>query len=119
VSWEALRPDRALATHDDGIGVEAAARLLRAEADRWAEAAQESDPGARCHATLALVGQACHAVGVPPTALVAADLASLQAKPYLADYFAAPEPTDRGVTGGRRTGSDRDHRGLDAAGSLP
>ena len=65
------------------------ARLLRAEAARWAVTAPaEMDLAARIHATLALVGQACRAGGVDPLSAVQADLAELETRPYLAAYFA-------------------------------
>jgi phosphoribosyl-AMP cyclohydrolase len=104
VSWEALRPDRALRTHDPGIDANAAARLLRAEARRWALAPPPgADHAARCHAAIALVGQACHTAGVSPEEVVNGDLAALRAKTYLAAYFAAAER----AAGGRGRGPDR------------
>lgn len=95
VSWDDLRPDRALATGDDDLPASLAASLLRAEAGRWAQEVDlGGDVGARSHATLALVGQACRAAGISGRALVEADLADLRAKPYLAPYFtASPSPS--------------------------
>ena len=90
VRWEELRPDRALTTHDGQIGLATVARLLLAEARRWnLSAGDGTEHGARCHATLALVGQACHAAGVPPLDLVETDLVALRGKAYLEPYFAA------------------------------
>jgi len=100
-TWELLRPDRAFATHDDGIGPAVAATLLRAEADHWLSRPEEEPVAARCHATLALVGQAFRAGGVAVGAVLAADLADMRAKPYLAPYFEGvdgdgPDADDRG-----------------------
>ena len=95
-TWSDLRPDRALATHD-ALDIPTVARLLRAESRRWALAV-EGGAGhvARCHAALALVGQACHAAGVAPLDVVESDLTALRRKPYLAPYFTAPERTATG-----------------------
>ena len=96
IRWDELRPDRALATHDEHLDIATAVRLLRAEARRWdRNAGAGAEHSARCHATLALVGQACHAAGVPPRELVAADLAALRGKAYLEPYFAAQSMSGR------------------------
>lgn len=94
VSWDALRPDRALATGDDDIDAGTAARVLRAEADRWERGVDPAeDHGARRHATLALIAQACRVVDFGGHDLVEADLAEMRSRPYLDDYFApAREP---------------------------
>lgn len=89
VDWDRLRPDRALATGTDGLDHETAARLLAAEAKGWERGvAAGEDLGARCHATLALVAQACRVVGLTGLDLVGKDLAEMRSRPYLADYFA-------------------------------
>jgi len=89
VTWDQLRPDRALATREDSLAPGTAARLLRAAAGRWGtDTAHARDVAARCHATLALAAQACAAAGITPDELLAADLAELRARPYLAPYFA-------------------------------
>ena len=88
-SWERLRPDRALLTADPDLSGAASVAMLRAEADRWsADRSGGSDVDARCHATLALVGQACRVAGVDPRSVVEADLSELRAKAYLDPYFA-------------------------------
>lgn len=93
LTWEQLRPDRALATGDEEFSISLAASLLRAEADRWAAPGGDTgDIGARGHATLALVGQACQVAGISGLALVETDLADLRAKPYLVSYF-RPDPS--------------------------
>lgn len=95
ITWDRLRPDRALATGDDGLSAPLAASLLRAEADRWTTPDEKgSDIGARCHGALALVGQACRAAEISGLALVEADLTDLRGKPYLADYFATAPARD-------------------------
>jgi len=88
--WGDVRPDRALLTADSELDAAVVARMLRAEADRWAvETTTPMNVAARCHAALALVGQACQTAGVSPTGVVTADLNALRAKPYLASYFEA------------------------------
>ena len=98
VSWDRLRPDRALVTADDAVDVQTAARLLRAEARRWERGLDRSeDHAASCHAALALVGQACSASGIRGLDLVEADLGEMRSRPYLAPYFArheAPSSSD-------------------------
>jgi phosphoribosyl-AMP cyclohydrolase len=95
LTWTQVRPDRALATTDETIAPGTSARLLRAEALRWAESVPgERDIPARVHATLALVGQACLAGGLAPLAAVEADLAELASRPYLAAYFDGPASSD-------------------------
>ncbi len=106
LTWDQLRPDRALATGDEGLSVSLAASLLRAEADRWAAPGGDAgDIGARGHATLAIVSQACRVAGISGLALVETDLADLRAKAYLMSYF-RPDPgassaTAPGETDGR------------------
>jgi len=88
VTWMTLRPDRALATVDAQLPTATIGRLLRAEADRWADNARElPDVAAAAHATLSLVGQACVSAGLDPLAGVQVDLAELESRPYLAPYF--------------------------------
>lgn len=88
VTWERLRLDRALSTQVPMLDAITASRLVRAEAGRWeAEPVLTVDQAARCHAALALVGQACAVAGVTPDDLVDRDLAELRGKAYLADYF--------------------------------
>lgn len=89
VSWGALRPDRALQTSDDELPRETASRLLRIESSAWRRASG-IDPAtlpARCHATLALIAQACQSAGVEPAAILQRDLDDLRTRPYLAPIF--------------------------------
>lgn len=77
------------------------AHRLRAEADRWQlPAAPAEDHAARCRQTLALVAQACQLVGLTGADLVAADLAEMRTRPYLAPYF---EPLKEEPTGSGRS----------------
>ncbi len=90
VSWDRLRPDRALQTAADGMTPDLIAKLVRAEADFWRIApAPGSQPAARAHAVLALVGQACQIAGRAPIDPVTADLRELCTRAYLAPYFAS------------------------------
>lgn len=88
VTWDQLRPDRALRTTDHELDGGVTARLLRAEAHRWG-ARSEPDPshGGRWHAALALVGQACQTYQIPVEAMIERDLAVARDKPYLTDFF--------------------------------
>ena len=87
-TWERLRPDRALLTADAGLSLETTAALLRAEAERWTAGNLGGDILPACHATIALVGQACRVAEVAVTDLIESDLAELRAKPHLGPYFA-------------------------------
>lgn len=87
--WDDVRPDRALITAEPGFDAGVLARMLRAEADRWIPGTTSPmNWAARCHAALALVGQACQTAGVSATEVVVADLAAMREKPYLTSYFA-------------------------------
>lgn len=88
--WSAWRPDRALATSDQELSRQIAAQLLRAEADAWdRDPIPTYDAPARCHATVALVAQACVAAGIEPSAILQRDLDDLRTRPYLAPIFDA------------------------------
>ncbi len=90
LSWDRLHPDRALATVNDVIDRESLARLLRADARRWQLSfAPDEDLAPRCHETLALVGHACSVAGLTGLDLVAAELAEMRTRDYLAPYFAS------------------------------
>jgi phosphoribosyl-AMP cyclohydrolase len=86
LAWDEWLPDRALATRSAELSTETLAKLLRAEARQWDAGGDTT--ASRLHATLALVGQALSAGGVTPDELIAADLAELLAKPYMAGYGA-------------------------------
>jgi phosphoribosyl-AMP cyclohydrolase len=87
VTWAQLRPDKALRTSDD-LTPDTVVQLLRREAAQWANAPSiGNDAAATTHATLALVGQACHAGGIDPAGPVQHDLKELRSRPYLAEFF--------------------------------
>lgn len=98
VAYDALRPDLALATRVPSLDAGTAARLLRGDAGRWrGRSGAGGDAAARCHATLALVGQACSVAGVSVAEIVERDLGLLREKGYLAAYFASsPSPPAAG-----------------------
>jgi phosphoribosyl-AMP cyclohydrolase len=93
ITWSRVRPDRALATGDNALSPATSARLLRAEAEIWSlNQSTEPDLAARIHATLGLVGQACHSGGIDPLSVIESDLADLRSRPYLTPYFGAQAP---------------------------
>jgi phosphoribosyl-AMP cyclohydrolase len=81
-SWDDVRPDRAFATGEEELERALLAKMLAAEADR-----AQHDDAAAIHAAMALVSQACQAMGTSPRQLLLADIADLKSKPYLSDYF--------------------------------
>lgn len=89
ITWEQLRPDRALATADPDLSPATAVKLLRAAADRWADSVfAPTQLAAESHAALALVGQALAVSELTPSEVIESDLAALRTKPYLEAYFA-------------------------------
>jgi phosphoribosyl-AMP cyclohydrolase len=88
VNWADIRLDRALATADEAMTPAAVVNLLRAEAERWTSPSPtERDHGATCHATVALVSQACGAGGVDSGELIQHELHALRQKPYMTPFF--------------------------------
>jgi phosphoribosyl-AMP cyclohydrolase len=90
ITWDDIRPDRALATHDGTISTESAARLLRAEAAKWPTDSIGARLAAELHAVVALVAQAAASAKIDPGALVQRDLDDLRTRPYLAEFFRHP-----------------------------
>jgi phosphoribosyl-AMP cyclohydrolase len=88
-NWNDLRPDRALETASTEVTSNLIASLLSREADRYAADGTVNAPG--LHATVALVSQACQAMGIDPRRLLLADIAELRSKPYLSGYFESRE----------------------------
>ena len=87
-TWNAWRPDRALATSDMELSRDIAAQLLRAEANAWEQhPIPIFDAPSRCHATFALTAQAVITAGVDPGAILQRDLDDLRTRPYLAPIF--------------------------------
>lgn len=88
ISWDQLRPDRALITADESVSPASAARLLQGEADSWQrDSGDITSLPPRCHAAMALVAQACRSAHVMPVTLLRRDLDDLQSRDYLASYF--------------------------------
>ena len=85
LGWEQVRPDLALAM-PDAPPHDTTVALLRAAAQQW----QSLTAGTleQVQSTLSLVAAACHVAGVDPAGVVAADLAALRSRPYLAEHFA-------------------------------
>jgi len=94
VTWDEMRPDRALASSVDDMSPGVIAQVIQAEAATWRS---DTGPGvslsARCHAVLALVGQACRVAGYSPATVVEADLSELGNRPYLNAYFSPGSPS--------------------------
>ncbi|MFT4041446.1 MAG: phosphoribosyl-AMP cyclohydrolase [Thermomicrobiales bacterium] len=86
LGWEQLRLDLLLA-EPAAPSRETVVRLLRASASEWRDAPAGDLPQIR--ATLVLVGAACSVMGVDPGGVIAADLAALRTRPYLAPFFTA------------------------------
>lgn len=81
LTWDGVRPDRALdATGDDVTSAATIAALLRAAAAAWAVDGVASDPAAKAHATFALVAHACASGSVPPRDVIASDLEHVSAR---------------------------------------
>ncbi len=94
LSWNDLRPDRALETATPDIAGSLIAEMLRLKAEAWAGFTGTS--AASLHEAIALVSQAARSMDIEPMDLVRADLAELRSKPYLSDYFdSAPANTRR------------------------
>ncbi len=86
--WEQIRPDRALdVAGDDFPSASTLARLLRARADAVDDAVTWPRT-AMLHDTVALIGTVLRANGIDPLDVISADLADLNAKPYLPDLTA-------------------------------
>lgn len=85
LTWEQVRPDRALDAPDDADipSLAALSVILRAQAERWTSAPGE-DLAARLHETFALAAAAMASMNVVPLDVIRADLDSLRGRPYLA-----------------------------------
>lgn len=88
LTWEDVRPDRALDTNSQQseTGSATLALLLRREADLW-QTTSGLELSAVAHGSLALVAEACASSGVDPKSLLVADLNELRTRSYLAPYF--------------------------------
>lgn len=90
VTWDDVRPDRALApiAVADVASVATTARLLRQLAETWHDPAR-SDVSGLAHETLTFVARACALAELEPITLIRADLHALRTRPYLEAFFAA------------------------------
>jgi hypothetical protein len=88
ISFGRLRPEKALIAGEIDASPRTIAGLLRSEAKTW-ETAARAERAARLHATIALVAQACAALGIEPVEPIESDLAELKSRPYLQPYFAS------------------------------
>jgi phosphoribosyl-AMP cyclohydrolase len=84
--WAQVRPDLALAM-PDAPPRDTTIALLRAAAQQWRPLTAGTLE--LVQSTLSLVAAACHVSGVDPAEVVAADLAELRNRSYLAGHFAA------------------------------
>ena len=83
LSWDDVRPDRALDVREASVGPEMASVIVRAEA-----AALESFSAAVAMHLVQLVAESARSAGVDPRDLIEKDLSELEQKPYLAEFFA-------------------------------
>lgn len=91
VTWEKLRPDRALDTFQPELATGTAASMLRAASASWRD---ETDAtAASIHATMTLVAQAAVSSGIEPGRLIEHDLSEMRTRAYLGPYFARGEET--------------------------
>ncbi len=84
LTWDDIRPDRALDTTADDVSPNTAAALISAAANEWSS---ESAPAVRIHESMALVAQAAASLGVKPLELVDHDLNEMRGRDYLRAYF--------------------------------
>jgi hypothetical protein len=90
ITWEQLRPDRALIANTESLAPETAARMLESEASAWtASPANGGNLAARIHAAMALVALTCQSVTVTPETLLERELLDLCSRSYMTPYFAA------------------------------
>jgi phosphoribosyl-AMP cyclohydrolase len=88
ITWDELRPDRALQTTEGSVSPESAARMLLGEAAIWQPTVVEpSTLAPRVHAAMALIAQASSSSGIAPNTLVERDLVDLRSRDHLAPYF--------------------------------
>lgn len=83
LSWDEVRPDRALDVAQASVGPEMAAAILRA----GSQALSTFSAGVAMH-LLQLVAESARTIGNDPRELIERDLAELRQKPYLAAFFA-------------------------------
>ena len=86
LTWEEVRPDRALDSAIPGMEIATAARMLAAAAREWKMPDHQVNQQS-VHATIALVGQAAKSLEVEPQMLIELDLTEMQARDYLRPWF--------------------------------
>jgi phosphoribosyl-AMP cyclohydrolase len=79
LTWDQVRPDRALDASGETPAAATVASLLRANAGTWM-VDSTGDVAARAHETFGLVATACATEGVSPMDVIAADLANVSAR---------------------------------------
>lgn len=83
LTWDDVRPDRAVDVAEASVEPVMAAAILRAEA----QALRTFSAAVAMH-LLQLVAESARTVGIEPRALIERDLAELEQRPYLTAYFA-------------------------------
>lgn len=83
LTWEQIRPDRALDVLEASVDGNTASLVLRAEA----MAITEISAGVAAH-LFQVVAESVRVLGIDPRELIEADVRELQSRPYLSAYFA-------------------------------
>jgi phosphoribosyl-AMP cyclohydrolase len=96
ISWEKLRPDKAMDVEKLDLDPVLTARLVRAEAEHWSGREPDVDFTAAAHASLAIVAAACRGGGLEPCDVVERDLEELKSRPYLSAFFGHRDSVDAG-----------------------
>ncbi len=90
LTWDDIRPDRALDTTDPDVEALAVVALLRSTADEWSQS--DTRPGPETvHAAMAIVAQAARSLGIDPVKLIEHDLAEMRTRVYLRPWFDAAD----------------------------
>lgn len=90
LTWEAVRPDRALdpPQSEDVPSRDVLTALLRSQAESWADR-RGGDARPLAFESMRLVANCCVLAGVNPVSLIRDDLDELRTRPYLDGFFAA------------------------------
>lgn len=104
VTWNDLRPDRALMTTDPAVHQKTLAALVYADSAIWAQPPTDALTfAAQSHATLALVAQAATIADVSLGEVIAEDVQSLRSKPYIQPFLKTPNLGAAGVSSSGNT----------------
>jgi phosphoribosyl-AMP cyclohydrolase len=87
LTWEDVRPDRALDRVPDDATVPASTLISLLEANAIS-LGQDTFAAANAHDVLSLIGTVCAAMGILPLDLILRDLEELRSRSYLQPYFA-------------------------------